>query len=152
MIDSSNINTWLYGSFIINDTSLNSINSFFALKLVSRITKTRILNFIKKLEKTSPTETSWKLSFYYYLQLILRKIKLFQYYLQSAQTRSTQNNDNWSSYNTTFVNCHRKARGEEGRQIRAHAYSANWRSFYSTSQYGRERKVNCQPGYWAANS
>ena len=47
---------------------------------------------------------------------------------------TTDNNDNCLSCNTTFVNCHRKARGEEGRQIRAHAcYSANWRDFYSTT-------------------
>ena len=82
---------------------------------------------------------SWKLLLYYHLELILRKIVLFRYYLSSAQTNQTQKNENDGSYNTTFINCPRKARRAERRQIRAHAYSAR-------------RAVNRQPGFRSGDS
>ena len=93
---------------------------------------------MKRQENKMLFEQTWKLSFYYHLEFILRKILIFQCYLESAQTTSTQNNDNYSSCNTTFIKRSRKARGEEGRQIRAHAYV--------------RRAVNRQPGFRSGDS
>ena len=35
----------------------------------------------------------WKLTFYYDLELIFSKITIFEYHIETAQTTSTQNND-----------------------------------------------------------
>ena len=80
-----------------------------------------------------------RLSFHDHLELILSEIELFLYDLESAQTTSMPDHRIFDFYNTTFVNCPRKARTERAGQAPLQGY------------YVR-RAVNRQPGFHPGDS